>query len=97
MPTPVTAHFTPWPWTVHRAQRPPERLFIHGARGQSVAMIFETEVGDATSWNNAHVIAAAPALRSALVALLSAKGFDQFEIAAEKAFALLDKLGGPDA
>jgi len=56
-------------------------------------MIFE-KGGDAfPGWENAQVAAVAPELVDALVALLSAKGFDQFEQAAAKAFDLLDLLG----
>ena len=67
----MTAALGP-PWRVYRAQRPPERLFVHGPNGQSVAMVFETDIGVGPGWSNAHLIAEAPALRAALLAVLTA-------------------------
>ena len=60
------------PWRVYRGQRPPERLFVHGPKGESVAMIFEPGGGTGPGWSNAHLIAEAPALRAALLAVLTA-------------------------
>jgi hypothetical protein len=67
------------------------KLFVNGPQGQSIAMFFERE--NFPGWENAHVAAVAPELVTALVALLSAPGFAQFEVAADNAFALLDSLG----
>jgi hypothetical protein len=75
------------PWQVYRAERPPERLFVHGPQGQSIAMVFEDR--GVPGFDNARLIAKAPELRDAVAALLAAKDKTEFDQAVDKAALLL--------
>jgi hypothetical protein len=91
---PPLGQWTPGPWTVDRASKPPHHLMIFGDRGQSLGMVFERE--NVASAGNAKLISKAPELRDVLLGLVSAKSFEQFEVAADRAFALLDWLDSSD-
>jgi hypothetical protein len=86
------------PWRVYRAQSPPERLFVHGPNGQSVAMVFEPDGDSGPGWSNAHLIAEAPALRAALLAMLAAASdpYDRDKAEVE-AVAILSRLAAMES
>jgi len=73
----------PWtvgPWTITPGQKPPHYLFVYGARGQSVAMIFDRygDKADAERNANADLIRTAPELWDAVDELLEI--ISEFEV-----------------
>jgi len=87
---PALPEASPGRWQLWRASSPPQRLFVIGATGRSLAMLFET--ARLPGWENGLLMAEAPAMRDALVALLTAPTFVAFEAAVDDARAIICRL-----
>jgi hypothetical protein len=86
-PLPETS---PGSWQLWRAETPPHKLFIIGRTGRSLAMLFDR--GDIPAWENGLLMAEAPAMRDALVALLCAPSEAAFGRAVDDGRAILRRL-----
>jgi len=90
MDLPPLPETTPGLWTLWRADAPPQRLFVIGPTGRSLAMLFDR--GNVPAWENGLLMAEAPAMRDALVGLLCAPSEAAFRAAVDDGRAILRRL-----